>query len=117
MIKIDRKLFLSFVLMMTLITPVTVFAQPQVVPPTAVNQDPLTLVVNVLDVVLKILWVIAISFVIIMFTLAGFKFLTAQGDPSKISEARLAVIWGTVGTTVIVLAWSMVTIMRVEFGV
>ncbi len=65
----------------------------------------------------NILWNIAIAFVIIMFTLAGFKFLTAQGDTSKVAEARNAVIWGLAGTVVIVLAWSAITLVKRTLGI
>ena len=41
----------------------------------------------------KIAWPIFLGLVVIMFIWAGILFLTAQGDPGKISAARKAVIW------------------------
>ena len=113
MIKINKKLFLFSVLIFLLTAPVVILAQP----PGPFAGTPVTLVANIIGLVGSILWSISIAFVVVMFTLAGFKFLTAQGEPQKISEARTAVIWGTVGVAVIVLAWSMVSLLRAQFGV
>jgi len=72
---------------------------------------------SIITLFLNILWIIASAFVIVMFVIAGFKFLTAQGNPQQVAEARLAVIWGLVGAAVIVLAWSIVTIVSRQFTV
>lgn len=72
---------------------------------------------NVATLVKNILWTIAIVFVIVMFVIAGFKFLTAQGNSQKVAEARNAVLWGLVGVVVIILAWSIVTIVSTQLGV
>ena len=42
--------------------------------------------------------------VIIMFIWVGILFLSAQGDPAKISTARKALIWVIVGIAVVLLA-------------
>ena len=70
----------------------------------------------ILLTVLNIVWVVAVTAVIIMFVLAGFKFLTAQGDPSKLEEARRAVIWGILGGIVIILSFSIVMIIKITFN-
>lgn len=100
-----------------LMSPLLVLSQkpgPAVVnPPVPFN----VIFLNFSNVVLATLWIVAIAFVIIMFTLAGFKYLTAKGNPQQIEEANKAVIWGVVGSTVIVLAWSAIAIIRFELGV
>ena len=53
-----------------------------------------------------VVWPIFLGLVIIMFIYAGVKFLTAQGDPTKISDARKAVIWGIVGIAIAIAAFS-----------
>ena len=74
-----------------------------------------TLDVNeVIEIVLAIFWSIVIAFVIISFILAGFIFITAQGDPAKIAQARQAVIWGIVGVAVILLSYAMVISSRIN---
>lgn len=65
----------------------------------------------------NILWTIAWSFTIIMFTLAGFKYLTAKGNPQQIDEANKAVVWGMIGVIVIVLAWSATKIVKQILGI
>jgi len=55
---------------------------------------------------LNILWLLFVGVSIIMLILAGFMFVTAQGDPGKIKLARDAVIWAVVGIIVAVLAFS-----------
>jgi hypothetical protein len=47
--------------------------------------------------------------VVIMFIYAGFLFLTAQGDPTKISTAKKMVIWGIIGVIIALLSYSIVT--------
>ena len=109
------KLFLLCILMVLIIMPVIVLAQGE--PGIGTAPAPNVLISKIILIVKSILWSVSIAFVIIMFTLAGFKYLTAQGDPGKVNEAHKAVIWGTVGVSVIVLAWSMVTIIKNQFGV
>ncbi len=70
---------------------------------------------NVNELVGKILdfiWPLFIGFAVIMFLVAGFLFLTAQGDASKVAAARQAVLWGVVGVVVGVLAFSIPFIIR-----
>jgi len=107
-------LFSAPVLAVLLLAPFAVLAQPW---PRTLTVPITTVVVNLINITLIIVWNIAIAFTIIMFVLAGFKFMTAQGDPAKVSEAKLAVIWGLVGVAVIVLAWSAISIVRFQFGV
>lgn len=49
-------------------------------------------------------WYIFAGVAIIMFLIAGVLFLTANGSPEKIGQARQAVIWGIVGVVVGLLA-------------
>lgn len=66
---------------------------------------------------LGILWPIAVAFFIVMFVIAGFKFATAAGDPEKVKVARDSVIYGSVGTVVALIAFSIVAIMKIQIGV
>ena len=56
------------------------------------------------------IWGIFAALAIIMFIYAGILFLTAQGAPEKIAQARQAALWGVVGVVVIVLAFSIFAI-------
>jgi len=64
-----------------------------------------------------VLWPIFGGLVIVMFIYAGILFVTAQGDPSKISTARKAVLWAVVGIIVAFVAFSAVKLMREILGV
>src|SRR5581483_8838209 len=63
---------------------------------------------TIINSILTFLWLIFVGVAIFMFIWAGFLFLTAHGDPTKISTARKAVIWGVVGVIVAMLAFSIV---------
>ena len=108
----NKKLVMIYGIITLLASPLLVFAVPGVF-----GGDINAVVNTITNVIESVLWTIAVTFVIIMFVIAGFKFLTAQGDPNKVGEARNAVIWGLAGSAVIVLAWSIVSIARNQFGV
>ena len=108
----NKKIFLIFgVTFLIMSPPLILLASGPNIVDIAGGLTPEDVFGNVKDAVLRILWSISIGFVIIMFSLAGFKYLTAEGDSNKISEANKAVIWGLLGATVIVLAWSVVSII------
>lgn len=61
----------------------------------------ISLVLN--NVVMPLGGVVAVLFII----LAGFKFVTAQGDTKKITEARNALLGAAIGTAIILGAWAI----------
>lgn len=69
-----------------------------------------------LNMALHIVWLIAVTVTIIMFVVAGLKFLTAQGNEQQIAEARRAVLWGVAGVAVIIIAWSIILIIRTQLS-
>ncbi len=52
-------------------------------------------------------WPIVVAFTVFMFIRAGIEFFNAQGDASKVADARNFVVWGVVGMVVILLAVSI----------
>jgi heme/copper-type cytochrome/quinol oxidase subunit 2 len=56
------------------------------------------------NIITMVLAPIFVGLVTIMFVWAGFLYLTAQGDPSKVQKANQAVIWAVVGVAVGLLA-------------
>lgn len=62
--------------------------------------------------ILRLLWILFIAFAVIMFIIAGFNFLAAQGEPGKVKDARNALIWGIVGVVVGVIAFSLPFILQ-----
>ena len=73
-----------------------------------------TVVNNVINL---IIWPIAVGIVIILFIIAGLKFITAQGEPSKIGEARKMVLWGIIGVIVILISFSIIQIVKWWFEI
>src|SRR5688500_4862866 len=55
--------------------------------------------------ILRWIWPAFIGLAIIMFFVAGFFFLSAHGDPGKITLARVFLIWGIVGVIVAILGF------------
>ena len=69
------------------------------------------------NAIFGLLWPIFAAYSVIMFLLAGFLFLNAQGDISKVKDARNAVLWGTVGVAAGLLAFSIPFIIKGLLGV
>lgn len=71
------------------------------------------LITNILNM---IVWPIFIGLAIIMFVWAGILFLSANGDPGKIGEAKKAAIWGVIGVIVGLMGYVMVGVLRGLLG-
>ena len=104
--KINKKIIiLSSVSVVLLVLPTIIMAQ---------TLQGITAAVT--STVTSVLSIIAGGFIIFMMVLAGFKYLTAQGDPSKVVEANRAVAWSLAGVAIIVLAWSVTIIVSNTLG-
>jgi len=68
------------------------------------------------QVLFTVVWQLFAVGAIIMFLIAGFLFLTAEGDPSKLAKARGAVLWGVVGIAVGILAFSIPFVIQNALG-
>lgn len=97
--------------------PLVALAQFPTMPSLTSGLNLYLLLVGTAAIILEATWIIAVAFVIIMFVMAGFKFITAQGDPTKLADARRNVIWAVGGIVVILLAFSILVIMRITLGV
>lgn len=74
--------------------------------PGQVSGDIGSLVSKLLDKI----WIVFAGIAIVLFLWAGVLFLTAQGNPEKIAQARMAFLWGVVGVVVMILAFSIFSI-------
>ena len=81
------------------------------------NTNPNLTVIGIIDLIIGFIWPVIVILIIILFTVAAFLFFSAQGDPEKVAQARLAFIWGVAGTVVIFLAWSVPFIVKNALGV
>lgn len=73
-------------------------------------------IIGAIDNILGSVWVIFTAVAVLAFLIAGFMFLTSRGDPSGVSKARDAVIWGAAGVVVAIIAFSVVGIIRLTLG-
>lgn len=63
-----------------------------------------TILKTVLNIVLVITGAIAVLTVVI----AGFRFITSQGNPTETTKARNAIVYAAIGLVVIIFAFSIV---------
>ena len=73
-------------------------------------------IVNIVSRVLSAVWILFVSFAVVMFIVAGGSFLTAQGEPEKTAQARRFVLWGVIGIVVAILGFSVVLLIRNQLG-
>lgn len=64
-----------------------------------------------------LMWTIFGGLSAIMFIFAGITFLSANGDPSKIAQAKKAVVWAVVGIVVTILGFFAKSITKNILGV
>jgi len=99
---VNKKIIIFSALLLVLAVPFTVSAADYI---TTVLQKFLNI----------ILWPILMGGVVIMFIYAGFMFVTAAGDPTKVATARKAALFAIVGLIVAFLSFSIVDIAKTLF--
>ena len=102
-----KKIILSLVLISFLALPVLSLAQSP--PPSSPSSGTLlplrsTNVINVLENVVDWLFTVLLIFAAIFIVIAGFQFVTAQGDPEKVKKARDMILYAIIGIVVALLA-------------
>ena len=60
---------------------------------------------------LKAVVIIALPVIVLFFVLAGFKFISAQGNPSELTAARKNFMWVVFGALLIMGAWVLATLI------
>ena len=71
-----------------------------------------TILDNILSGILNAIRTIAVVVVIVMFLWAGIMFATAAGDPTKLSKAKTAFLYGAIAVIVVIIATSIMTIIK-----
>jgi hypothetical protein len=61
---------------------------------------------------LNFLWWIAVALVPLMIVIAGFYFVTAAGDPSKVEKAKGIILYTVIGFFIILLARGFVELLQ-----
>lgn len=73
-------------------------------PPTNVAANNATILAIITNT-FNLLWLIFVAFAIVMFLVAGFQFLAAQGEPDGVKKAQKSVLWGAIGVALGILAF------------
>ncbi len=80
------------------------------------DSAPTLLVGDLIDVFFGIVWPVVVAFAIIAFIASAILFMTAQDDPMRLVQARQALLYGVIGTSVAILAFSMPFVIRNTIG-
>lgn len=94
-----KKHFKLLAIPLILLIPVTAFG--------ITLENPLRGINNFQDLLFRlidVLWTISIPIVGIAITIAGFYFITAQGEPEKIKTAKNILLWALIGFLIIISA-------------
>ena len=59
---------------------------------------------NILDIVFKTIGALTVLFIV----LAGLRYITAQGDPAKVSQAKSAILYSLIGLVIAIMADAIV---------
>jgi hypothetical protein len=105
-----KKIAVSLLLLGALVLPVVAMGIP------APGEGAVGSIDSFYDIIGRAAWIVFAIIALIMFIVAGIKFLTAGGDPAKVGEARMAFIWGVAGVVVAVIAFSIVGIVQNLIG-
>ncbi|QQR65381.1 hypothetical protein IPH92_02270 [Candidatus Kaiserbacteria bacterium] len=62
--------------------------------------------------IIDILLVFALPLIILYIMYAGYLFVTAQGNPGKVTEARTALLWAVVGGVIVLAAKIIVDVIQ-----
>jgi len=74
---------------------------------------------DVMDIITGLAcWItrVALVFIVVAVVYFGVKFLTAQGDPTKLTEAKKSFLWGLVGIIVILGTYTIIATVANALG-
>lgn len=90
--------------------------------PLTVNAQPLSPITGTADIiralnnVKNLIWAIILVIVVIMFVWAGITFVTAEGNPNRIEQARNRVLYGIIGIIIALIAGGLITLINQIMG-
>src|SRR3990167_3965485 len=64
---------------------------------------------DTVKIVLQIIFGVIGAVAFLMMTLGGFKYVTSQGNPDKVSEAKNTILYAVIGMVIALVAFSIVT--------
>lgn len=69
-----------------------------------------------LQQILQIIFGIAGALAVLMIVIAGFRFVTAQGNPQEVSKARNTIVYAVIGLLIAITASAIVRLVLGEVG-
>jgi len=100
-----KRIILSLILVGLLVLPAVSLAQ-------APRSAPTVSVIKVLDNIVDWLFSILLIIAVIWLIVAGYYFITAQGDPERIAKARNMVLYALIGVLIAFLARGLVLLVE-----
>lgn len=112
-INMFKKISMYVIVFIIILYPIFVFALDTTPPPppttssnidipnplkSGVGDNLMSLIVSILEIIVL---PIAVVFVVIWIIYAGLKYVTAQGNPAKISEAHKTLLWSLIGAGIL----------------
>ncbi len=105
-------LFYAFILTFLLALPLPFLNQAfgaQITIPNPLNYDS---VEELIKAIIDFLWTLALVLVPLLVVIAGFLFITAGGDPQKVTNAKRMITYIIVGFLVIASAKGLITLIQ-----
>jgi hypothetical protein len=65
---------------------------------------------ELINLIIKFVFNLALWIAVIMFLIAGFVYITANGEPAKIKQAKDIILWTSVGLIVVISAKGLVAL-------
>ncbi len=75
-----------------------------------------TTVQGLMNYIITPVWEVFAGLAVIMLVVAGILFLVANGDPTKLTQAKHAFIWGCIGIGVAIIAFSITAILKTSLA-
>jgi len=67
---------------------------------------------DILKTIVDFIFVISIPIATVMIMVAAFFFLTAAGDPERVSKAKQIILWTLIGLAIILFAKGLISVLR-----
>lgn len=107
--------YLSLVLLTIIFLPLTIRAKTVTINNPLGSED--MQLWELLEKIIDFIFFISIPIAAIMIIIAGFRFVTAMGEPEKIQTAKKMILWVTVGLFIIFLAKALIVLFGKIFGI
>lgn len=71
---------------------------------------------ELLNKIIDFLFVLALAITPLMIVIAGFYFITAEGDPAKIQTGKTLIKWALIGFIIVICAKGLVQLLQQIFA-